>query len=236
MKVLALETSTRVGSAAILEDEKLLYEIVHGGKESHSRKILPSVRMILEAAGVALEEIDGFAVGIGPGSFTGLRIGLGAVKGLAFSFGRPLIGVSSLEALAMNLRGSPYILCPMLDARKGEVYAALYRFGRNGHLVRLAKEAVLAPERLLKGMKSEKIVFLGDGALLYRELIMQTMKNRAIFVQDLLSYPSAASVGLLALGRFKEGRFDDINALEPRYLRVSDAETKWRRAEWKKKR
>lgn len=229
MKILAVDTSTRVGSAAILDGDSVVGEMAVAGGESHSRRMLPLLNMLLGAGRVSLEEIEGFAVGIGPGSFTGLRIGLAMAKGLAFSLGRPLVGVSSLEALAMNGWASSGDVCPMFDARKDEVYAALYRFSARGRLVRITKESVHSPARFLHGLDSRGVTFLGDGAHRYRRIISKAFRGRAHIAPACLSYPRAANIGLLALRKITEGRTDDIGALEPRYLRLSDAEMKIRR-------
>ena len=131
MKILAVDTATRSCSAAVIDGEALLAETTNTSNQTHSRHLLDTIDAVIEQAGLEITELDGFAVSNGPGSFTGLRIGIASIKGLAFSLGKPVVGVSSLDALAWQCAQSAYLICPLLDARKKEVYACRYRYKNN---------------------------------------------------------------------------------------------------------
>ena len=225
MVTLAFDTSTKTESVAVLRGEILLVEQFINTGKNHGETLLPVIENILSVAGVRIDEIELLAVTIGPGSFTGLRVGVSTAKGLALSEGTPIVGVSTLDALASNVTSSNITICPMLYARKKEVYAAFYRLSRTGSLERMTDERVISPEMLLAGI-DEDILCLGDGALAYGDLIRLMMTDKAHFVPGPLNHIRASSVGLIGLKKFHDG--DTLNAVRvaPRYLRLSEAETK----------
>jgi tRNA threonylcarbamoyladenosine biosynthesis protein TsaB len=227
MMTLAFDTSTKTGSVALLKDEILLVEQFMNTGKNHGETVHPAIRQILSAAGIGIGDVNLLAVTVGPGSFTGLRIGAGTAKGLAFAEEIPIVGVSTLEALAANVSGSTLTICPMLDARKGEVYTAFYRFDGAGFPGKVSDEQVVSPEILLAGV-DQTTLFLGDGAIAYEGLIRSTLFDKAHFVPEPFNYIRAASVGLIGLKKFCDG--DSLNSLifAPRYLRLSEAETKKR--------
>jgi tRNA threonylcarbamoyladenosine biosynthesis protein TsaB len=226
MRVLGIDTSTRCGSIGLIEGEQILCEYSLNGKVSHSERILKTIDRVLEDSGFSIGEIEGFAVSIGPGSFTGLRIGVSAVKGLAFATGRRVAGVSTLDALAQNVRYSPYLICPLLDARKGEVYTALYRnTGENG-LIKLAPEMVIKPVDLLEKIE-ERALFLGNGVYTYGDLIRRKRGNMAHMAPSPFNFVHGAIVAHLGRQNLEKGECLDLEGFTPRYIRKSDAEVKW---------
>jgi tRNA threonylcarbamoyladenosine biosynthesis protein TsaB len=222
VKLLAVDTSTRACSVAVVDQDRLACEITTGPTGTHSTHLLRLIRMALEFSEIELHGLDGFAVCVGPGSFTGLRIGVSTVKGLAFAAAKPVSGISSLEALAQPCLPWPHLICAMLDARKDEVYAARYR-GRDGRLEREGHEVVLSLADALDGIH-ETCLFAGDGASRYREAINRRLGPLALFPaagQDIIR---ASSVAALAQVQFARKEIEDLDRLVPRYVRHSDAE------------
>jgi tRNA threonylcarbamoyladenosine biosynthesis protein TsaB len=222
LKLLAVDTSTRACSVAVVDQDRLACEITTGPTGTHSTHLLRLIRMALEFSEIELHGLDGLAVCVGPGSFTGLRIGVATVKGLAFAAAKPVSGVSSLEALAQPCLPWPHLICAMLDARKGEVYAARYR-GRDGRLEREGREVVLSIADALVGIH-EACLFVGDGARRYNEAIGSKLGPLALFPaagQDIIR---ASSVAALAQRQFVRKEIEDLDRLVPRYVRHSDAE------------
>ncbi len=178
----------------------------------------------LHDAGITLSRLDGLAVAVGPGSFTGLRIGLSTAKGLAVAAGKPLVGVSTLEAMAWTLPFCAYAVCPILDARKGEIYSALFRH-EGERLIRLVEDAALLPDSLVSQIR-ERTVFLGDGLVVYGDLLKTRLKELALFPPVARRGGSPAAVAELGRRRLLQGQRDEISELAPRYLRPSKAELK----------
>jgi len=220
MKILALDTASKTCSAALMDDHVLVceYTLRHG--DTHSRYVMGMIHEIFRISGCAIHDLDGFAVTTGPGSFTGLRIGLSTIKGLALAVGRPVVGVSSLEALAYPFSGTDRLICPMLDARRQEVYAAVFRYTRL-KLECVSPPVVIPPARAVHGI-GEPCVLMGDGALAYQDLIKAELGPLAVFANQHVI--RASSVGHIALERFLAHQIDSIEAIEPLYLRKSDAE------------
>jgi tRNA threonylcarbamoyladenosine biosynthesis protein TsaB len=226
MKILGLDTATSCGSIGIIDDDEVVAEYALRREETLSARLLPAIQALLAEARLDLHEIDGIAVSLGPGSFTGLRVGLSAVKGLALAAERPVAGVPTLDALASNLPFTPYQLCPVLDARKGQIYAALYKNGVGGFLEQLTPYEVLSPSELIEGIPPRETVFLGDGVEVCRELITQRLAEKAFFAPLHLGFLRGTTVAELGLKRIRKGERDDISSLVPIYVRPSDAELK----------
>lgn len=227
MKVLALETATLAGSIAIVDDiEGLIGEVKVSVKIAHSERLMPSIEWLLKASGISIKEIDAFAVSIGPGSFTGLRIGLTTAKGFAFATGRPLVPVRTLDAFARTMPFCRHLLCPMLDARKNEVYAAFYRWD-DEICTKLMPEASIRPDELLKDIAGP-VVFTGEGARLYKDVISDILKTGAVFAPPSHMSPSASTVAETAIELIKQGTSVDPVSLTPLYIRKSEAEVNWR--------
>jgi tRNA threonylcarbamoyladenosine biosynthesis protein TsaB len=227
MRILGVDTSTSCGSLGIIDDNEVVAEYTLLRDETHSSRLVPAIQALLKEARLGLDEIDGIAVSLGPGSFTGLRVGLSAVKGLALSAERPVVGVPTLDALASHLPFTPYVICPILDARKGEVYTALYKNGKSGRIEQLTPYQVLPPLRLLEKIPLQETIFLGDGAEVYRELFEERLGEKALFAPPHLRFLRGSTVAEIGLQRFKKGEQDDISSLVPIYVRPSDAEINW---------
>lgn len=228
MKVLALETATSTGSFAILDDRGgLIAETRVNITVTHSERLMSSVAWLLSASGLTMNDIDAFAVSIGPGSFTGLRIGLSTVKGFCFATGRPLIPVPSLDAFARVLPFCEHQICPMFDARKNEVYAALYRW-ENNCMKKIIPEASLQPRELFRHIE-ETTVFIGEGALAYKNSIRTHVRDYALFAPPSKMSPTASTVAEIAIEKLRSGDHTDPVSLAPLYIRKSEAEIRWKK-------
>ena len=225
MNILGIETATRTGGVAIVSEEGVIAEYTLNIEVAHAERLMSTVERVLKDTGLTLSAIDGFGVSIGPGSFTGLRIGLATVKGLAFTTGKPVAAVPTLKALAWNTPHARYPVCPLLDAKKKEVYAALYRQeGRN--VVQELPETVLPLAELAARITGE-VLFTGEGARLFGGEIERLFGARAHRAPLAATVPSAASVGELALLMLQNGESDDPDALSPLYIRRPEAEVAW---------
>jgi tRNA threonylcarbamoyladenosine biosynthesis protein TsaB len=229
MKILAVDTATQHCSVAVCLDLALLAETTLFRRQTHSRHLLEMIHHTVSMSGVKLNEIDIFAVTRGPGSFTGLRIGLSCVKGLAYALNKPVVSVSSLEILATQAvvakSKNHLLICPLLDARKKEVYFAGFEH-RNHKLVKATPEMVLPPEQLALHMNGP-CLFIGDGAILYKDNLMDIFKDTAFFAPPQQHYIRAHTVALLAFERFLKEDWDNLSNLVPQYIRKSDAERKF---------
>jgi tRNA threonylcarbamoyladenosine biosynthesis protein TsaB len=226
MLVLGIETSSRHGGVAIIGEDRVLCEAVLSVEVTHSERLLPAVDRALDEAGITLEGLGGIAVSIGPGSFTGLRIGLSTAKGLAYATGLPLVGVPTLEAMAWTLPAARWQVCPVLDARKQEVYAALFRHEPEG-LRRLMDDAAMAPEDLCRLIRNPTL-FLGDGVDAYGALFRERLGERVLLPPLASRGARPACVAELGRRRLLRGERDAPDTLVPRYLRPSEAELRRR--------
>ena len=227
MKVLALETATLAGSIAIADDaEGLIGEVKVNVGIAHSERLMPSIEWLLKASGISIKEIDAFGVSIGPGSFTGLRIGLSTAKGFAFAADRPIVPVRTIDAFARTMPFCRHMICPMLDARKNEVYAGLYRWEDN-----LCKEILpqtaIDPADLLKKI-NEPVVFMGEGSKIYKDIIAEVIETNAVFAPLSKMSPSASTVAEIAIEKIRQGVTTDPVSLTPLYIRKSEAEIRWK--------
>ena len=241
MILLGIDTATAVASVALVEDGKLIAEEVQSNSEksstgsvaqprgNHAEIVLPLIQSMLTKARVAVADLSGIAISIGPGSFTGLRVGLATAKGIAYECGLPLVGVSTLHANAARVPSFDGIICSLLDARKNEVYFALFR--RDGQdLKRLTQDAMSSIEGALDQLRnfnrtSASVLFIGDGATTYEKILARDFASAQIFAGK--GYSSmAAQVARLAEERFRAHSTDDLALLAPVYLRPTQAETK----------
>jgi tRNA threonylcarbamoyladenosine biosynthesis protein TsaB len=229
MYILGIETSTKTGSVAVVSEEGVIAQYSLNIEVTHSERLMSTVDRVLKDTGLTISEMDGYAVAIGPGSFTGLRIGLAAVKGLALVSGKPIAAVPTLKALAWNLPYAAYPVCPMLDARKNEVYAATYRFDGTAP-VHVMAEAVLSLP-LLSERISEKTIFTGEASHLFRKEIMTTFGDRALFAPRAATLPSAAAVAEIGLDMIRSGKQSDLDSVTPMYIRRPEAEVLWEKRE-----
>jgi len=240
MIILGIDTATATASAAMVENGRLVAEEVgaeppasgNGAavyRSNHAEILLPLIDRLLDRTGVRLSDVSAFAVAIGPGSFTGLRIGLSTVKGLAYGSEAPVVGISTLAAVAARVNDSEGLICPFLDARKKEVYAAL--FCRKGEaLERVSDDVVSSPEdfvdSVLRRISGQRCLFIGDGAKSYAAMIKERLGERVVLTPG-DGYPSAASaVARLAEDKILRQEIDPVGPLVPLYLRLSEAELK----------
>lgn len=221
MKILAMESSALTASVAVCEDEQLLAEYTVNNGNTHSENLLPMAESILSFLGLTVSDIDLFSVAAGPGSFTGVRIGVSTVKGLAFGTEKPCLGVSTLEALAYNMQSANGLVCPVMNARRKQVYTALFRV-ENGALTRLMDDSAISVEKLGEKLKeySEPIYLVGDGF----DLVTDLLDLPFAFTQDRLKYQSAYAVASAALNAYRSGVRTTHRELAPTYLRPCQAE------------
>lgn len=225
MYILGIETSTKTGSVAIVSENGVIAQYSLSIEVTHSERLMSTVDRVLKDTGLAIADMSGFAVAIGPGSFTGLRIGLAAVKGLAFATSKPVAAVPTLRALALNLPFAAYPVCPMLDARKNEVYAAVYRF-EGAALEQVMPETAISIKELSQRM-SGKIVCTGEAAHIYRLELQEQFGERALIAPISAILPSAATVAAIGLEMITSGMQADPDNLTPLYIRRPEAEVAW---------
>jgi len=226
MLTLAIDCATQTVSLALLDESDIRAEIDLNPGRHHAETLLPAAERLLATAGADPRDLDLLACTVGPGSFTGLRIGLSTLKGMALALGKPVVGVSTLEALAQNVMPTERLACPMLDARRDQVYAGLYRTGPEGYPEPGGKEALVGIDALLETLGGGEVLFLGDGAVRHGERIVRAMGPRAVLAGSGCHAVRAGAVGRIALRRFREGGGSDAVTLAPRYLRPSEAEMK----------
>ena len=224
MKILAFETSAKAGSVALLEDGRLLGENYQNTGLTHSQTLLSMAEALLNHCGFTAKDVDAVAVAAGPGSFTGVRIGVAAAKGLAWGGELPCYGVSTLEAMALNLGVHDGIVCPVMDARRSQVYNALFA-AEDGKLTRLEQDRAISLEDLGKELKDfEKPIFLvGDGSILCYNTLNEQVPQLKLPPEHRM-HQRAAGVALLAEMQAKAGIPCDAASLSPNYLRLSQAE------------
>lgn len=231
MYILGIETSTKTGSVAIISDQAVVAQYSLNIEVTHSERLMATVDRVLRDTGLTMNQMEGYAVAIGPGSFTGLRIGLATVKGLALATNRPVAAVPTLLGLARNLPYADAPVCPLLDARKKEVYAAVYAF-RGNNLEQLMPESAV-PIASLADAIAGSVIFSGEASLLYRSEIEQQFGERARFAPFAASLPSAASVAEAGLALIRSGRHADPDNLTPLYVRRPEAEVAWEKRQSK---
>jgi tRNA threonylcarbamoyladenosine biosynthesis protein TsaB len=224
MIILAIDTASTTGSVAVVDDEMLLAEITVARRETHSRRLMNMIDDALDMAGLSMGRVDGFVFTKGPGSFTGLRIGLSIIKALALAAAKPLVGISSLEVLAHQASEISRLICPMMDARNKELYCARYRF-TDGGLVPVTAERACTPEECASGI-IEPCLLIGDGAHRYRSFFESRIGEHARFAAIIDGVPRASTAARLGLIRFKENQTDCVQTVVPVYLRKSYAEPK----------
>lgn len=225
MYILGIETATKTGGVAIVSENGVLAEYTLNIEVTHSERLMSTVDRVLKDTGFTLANIYGYGVSIGPGSFTGLRIGLSTIKGLAFATGKPVAAVPTLRALAWNIPFSRYPVCPLLDARKKEVYAGLYRYDGGNYVQEMPDTVISLAE--MAGKTAGEILFTGEGARLFAGDIQKSFGDRAHFATLSSSVPSAASVAEIALMMLKAGQQTAPDELVPMYIRRPEAEVAW---------
>ena len=224
MKILALDSSGIVASVAVVEDDTLLAEYTVNYKKTHSQTLLPMLDEIVKMTELELESVDAIAVAAGPGSFTGLRIGSATAKGLGRALKKPLVAVPTVDALAYNLYDAQGLICPIMDARRNQVYTGIYRFEREFETV-MDQDAMDMGELIgkLNGM-GERVIFLGDGVPVYEKQIAEKMTVPYDLAPAHVNRQRAASVAALGAVYFAEGKTETAMEHKPDYLRKSQAE------------
>jgi tRNA threonylcarbamoyladenosine biosynthesis protein TsaB len=218
VKIFALSTAEPGCSLAVTDGDRLLCETYWHSRQTHSRRLLSlAASLFPDQAGFDISEVDAFVAARGPGSFTGLRIGISAVMGMSFGLSRPAAGVSSLDGIAYRFIHADRPVCAMMDARRGQVYCAAYRFEK-GCLVHKTKEAVCPPEQAISLAESLDALFAGSGALAYGETIMTRTRGRARIAPPTLHHISAAAL-IQAAGSMPDFFLNPANTLTPAYLR-----------------
>jgi len=224
MIVLGIDSSTQVNTVALLQDGQLLCETVLNTKRNHSQRLMPMVDMLLKEAELGVENIDGVAVSLGPGSFTGLRIGMTTGKALAWSLNKPIVGISSLDGIAFNVQGATGIICPILNARRSQVYTAIYKMDK-GEPKRISDYMAIEPMELIKELKNHKqITLLGDGIEEFISIFAENLEKSLIIPSSANRLPRASHIAYLGWKRLLKGEQDDVINLAPLYVRNADAE------------
>ncbi len=221
MKVLAIDTATNICSVAVVENRTVLAELTLNHGHTHSTHLMFMIDTLLTHSKLSLNRFDGFAVTIGPGSFTGLRIGLSTVKGLALAISKPVAGVSALDALAYQFPFASCTICPMIDARKGEIYTAGYSCV-DGEITQSWPAKASAPDAAVKDISAPRL-FVGSGAVLYKDLISDIAGDLAIFAPAGQNEIRAATVGILGHQLLSRQQGTPASQLNPWYIRPSDA-------------
>lgn len=225
MKLLALDTSSITATVALLDDDKLIGEYTLNHKKDHSQKLMPMIEELLNSCSIKPKDIDVFAVSLGPGSFTGLRIGIATIRTMGQALNKKVVGVPTLEALAYNLYKINGLVCPIIDAQRDLVYAALYKWIDN-NMVELIKPQVISIEDLIHRLKAEKenIYFIGDGLQRFTENLKDGLGDKFCMPPSKFLSPSASSVAEVAKIKLGEGIIEDI---VPIYMRKSEAEVQY---------
>ena len=225
MKILALDSSGIVASVAVIEDDILLAEYTVNYKKTHSQTLLPMLDEVVKMTELDLETIDAIAVAAGPGSFTGLRIGSATAKGLGLALKKLLIAVPTVDALAYNLYDVSGLICPIMDARRSQVYTGIYRFEEH-KLVAVKQQWASPMTELIEELNKlgEPVTFLGDGVPVFRSMIEEKLQVPYSFAPAHVNKQRAAAVGTLGMIYYKEGRTETAMEHVPEYLRVSQAE------------
>jgi tRNA threonylcarbamoyladenosine biosynthesis protein TsaB len=216
-----------MGSVALVDDKEGVFaETNITSTASHSERLIPSIDRLFRETGKKLEECDVVCVSIGPGSFTGLRIGLATAKGLAFAADKPIVGISTLETLARGIPFSRFPICPIIDAKKKEIFTSIYEWHKLD-LLSLEPEMAIKPDSLVKKI-IKPTIFVGNGLFPYGDIFRQKLKSKALFVSHSYNFPRASILCELGLKRLTQNRVSKPEDLVPVYIRPSEAELKWK--------
>lgn len=228
MKILALDSSGLVATVAVLENDILLAEYTVNYKKTHSQTLLPMLEKVKEMIDLDMQSLDAIAVAKGPGSFTGLRIGAATAKGLALALKKPIVEIPTLEGLAYNLYGNQDLVCPIMDARREQVYTGLYSFDAENEfeLKEIMGQSAMSIQDLINKINEigRRVVFLGDGVPVFADTIKELIKVSYSFAPAHMNRQSAGSVAALAVKYYEAGKIVDAKDHEPEYLRLSQAE------------
>ena len=229
MKILGLDSSGLVASVALVEDAELRGEYTINYKKTHSQTLLPMLDEVAKMIELDLETIDAIAVAGGPGSFTGLRIGSATAKGLGQALNKPLIGIPTVDGLAMNLYGTDKVICPLMDARRNQTYTGLYEFVRKEESYELAvlkEQCAVALDEIIDDINKmgREVIFLGDGVPVFKSQLEEKVSVPYSFAPASCNRQRAAAIGVLAFSYAKAGKIEKAEEHMPDYLRLSQAE------------
>lgn len=224
MRILGIESSSLVASVAVVTDDILTAEYTVNNKKTHSQTLLPMIDGMMKLLELEPEELDAIAVSGGPGSFTGLRIGSATAKGLGLALGKPLIHVPTVDAMAYNLYGTDALICPIMDARRNQVYTGLYYFKDEFQVVKGSCAMDMGDLSAELNRRGERVIFLGDGVPVYHQLIEELLTAPYDFAPAQSNRQRAASVAALGAVYFREGKTETAEEHAPDYLRKPQAE------------
>ncbi|MFT9848890.1 tRNA (adenosine(37)-N6)-threonylcarbamoyltransferase complex dimerization subunit type 1 TsaB [Aneurinibacillus sp. REN35] len=231
MAILAIDTSNFSLSIAVCSEDKVLGECVTNMKKNHSIRLMPMVSQLLDEVEVDPSELTAIAVARGPGSYTGVRIGVATAKSMAWSLSIPLLGISSLEALAWNGAYFPGRIVPFFDARRGQVYTGVYKKTQTGGVDLVGAERIVLLKQALEEWKEadakEPILFLSDDIAIHEAAIMDTLGEQAVLAPPSYRVPRAAHLAMAGWSALREKRVEDTQAFAPVYLQLAEAEAKW---------
>ena len=222
MLTLAFDTCSRTAAVAVLHDDTILYDSIINTGLNHSEVLMPQIDYALRQVRIKISDIDLFVCTLGPGSFTGLRIGVSTLKGLMLATGTPAAGVSSLAAVVLNLGTTSKLICSMIDAGRGQVYIAYFRYNDKNILQKISEEKAVNPKEMINNA-DENTLFVGDGTIKYVEIIKNIKSPEVSIASDLQHYIRASAVGILGRKKFTENDLLDASTLVPVYLRSADA-------------
>ncbi len=225
MRILALDSSGLVASVAVLEEQNLMGEYTIHHKKTHSQTLLPMLDEVVQMIELDMQTIDAIAVAAGPGSFTGLRIGSATAKGLGMAINKPIVEVPTVEALAYNFAYTDKLICPIMDARRNQVYTGMYQWIDDTFTI-VQDQMAVSMEELLSRLAGyeEQVLFLGDGVPVFENVIADALGHKAFFAPAHMMRQRAGAVGARALEYMREGRFVSAAEHKPDYLRLSQAE------------
>ncbi|MFT3984276.1 MAG: tRNA (adenosine(37)-N6)-threonylcarbamoyltransferase complex dimerization subunit type 1 TsaB [Lachnospiraceae bacterium] len=225
MKLLAIDSSGLVATVAVIEEEQMLAEYTVNFKKTHSQTLVPMLNEITQMIELDLSTIDAIAVAKGPGSFTGLRIGSATAKGLGLALGKPIVAVPTVDALSCNVWGTDMLVCPLMDARREQVYTGIYAFEDGKHHI-IKGQCAIAVEELCEELNKcgRKVLFLGDGVPVYREKLAALLTVPYEFAPAHMARQRAGALGILAMDYLRAGKTETAAEHKPDYLRLSQAE------------
>lgn len=229
MKILGIDSSSLVASAAVIEDELLVAEYTVNLKKTHSKILMPMIAEISKMIDLDINTIDAIAVAGGPGSFTGLRIGSATAKGLGLALDKPIINVPTLEAMAYNLYGTEKIICPIMDARRNQVYTGVYKF-TDDRLTVIKEQSAVSVETLIDYLNARKeyVIIMGDGVPVYKDILEDKLTVQHDYAKAHVSRQRASSVAALGVEYYRIGKIETAAEHTPAYLRLSQAEREMR--------
>ena len=222
MLTLAFDTSSQTAAVAVLQDDTIIYDSIINSGLNHSEVIMPEIDHALRQVNLQISDIDLFTCTLGPGSFTGLRIGVSTLKGLMLATGKPACGISTLAAVALNVETTSKLICSMIDAGRGQVYVASFKFNDNNLLQQVSEEKTVDPKEVIINADANTL-FVGDGVIKYAEIMRNMKSPDASMVSNLHHHIRASAVGILGQNKFAKKDLLNSSTLVPVYLRSADA-------------